>query len=137
MKLEDPRRIDREVDRVLRADLPGAVSERPAASILSAARAAEGRARRRRRSAAALAACALAGALGLALQVEQARERTARRAQLATERDRIERELAELRSRLEERSRLRLGGDDDTEIVLDLARLEAGQRDGTTKRSAR
>jgi hypothetical protein len=128
--------IDREVDRALRDGRfdPAPAEARPE-RILAAARAAERRARGTRKLALGLAALALGGAFAADQLYERAEERAMRRARMLDEQQELQRELDDLKALLEERSRVRLGGDEKTEFYLDLARLEGEPSGAGTKRS--
>ena len=128
--------IDREVDRALRDGRfdPAPAEERPE-RVLAAARSAERRARSNRKLALGLSALALGGALVADGLHDRAEARAERRARMLHEQQQLQRELDDLKALLEERSRVRLGGDEKTEFYLDLARLEEAPSGAAPNRS--
>lgn len=129
--------IDREVDRALRDGRfdPAPADARPE-QVLSAARAAERRTRGTRRLALGICALALGSALVADRLHERAEARATRRARMLQEQQQLQRELDDIKALLDERSQIRLGGDEKTEIYLDLARLDRALAASETKRSS-
>jgi len=131
-------RIDHEVDRALRDGrfAAGEPDSESAARILTAASTAARRARSRRRLTLGLAALALGGTLVATSAWERAEKRAERRDRLVLEQQELQRELDDLKALLEERSHVRLGGDEKTEIYLDLARLDRALKSNDSNRSS-
>jgi hypothetical protein len=130
-------RIDREVDRALCDDRfeSEAVAAVGSRRVLQAARRAkERRIRGGRRVALLVAVLALGGAAAGNEARERARERAERHAELVGEKLRLQRELEDLKGLLAERSRVSLGGDERTELYVDLARLGRKETPSTSNR---
>lgn len=126
------------VGRVLRA-VPAVETNADfrAAVLARAEQAAAWRARRRRRGLSLVAgACVVAVGLG-AWSLEVAAERASRRAAMVDEHRRLQSELEELRALADRRSRISLGGDESTDLYLDLTTIPAGEADGRTTPTTR
>ena len=130
--------LDAEVGRALAAvPAVGANADFRAAVLARAEQAAERRARRRRRGLSLVAgACVVAVGLG-AWTLEVAAERASRRAAMVDEHRRLQNELEELRALADRRSRISLGGDESTDLYLDLTQIPAGSADGRTTATTR
>lgn len=130
--------LDAAVGRALRAGPAVATdSDFRAAVLARAEQAAVNRSRRRRRRLSFVAgACVVAVGLG-AWTLEVAAERASRRATLVEEHRRLQSELEELRSLADRRSRISLGGNETTDLFLDLTRIPAGTTDARTSPTTR
>lgn len=127
--------LDVEVARALRAvPTDGTTADFLTAVLTRAEQAAMRRGRRRRRLLSLVAGvCVVVVGLG-AWRVEMAAERAARRAAIVDEHRRLQSELEELRALADQRSRISLGGDESTDLYLDLTKIPAGSADGRTPR---
>lgn len=125
--------LDAVVGRALRGvPAVGANADFQAAVLARAELAAVRRARRLRRGLSLVAgACVVAVGLG-AWSLEVAAERASRRAAMVDEHHRLQSELEELRALADRRSRISLGGDESTDLYLDLTKIPAGAADGRT-----
>jgi hypothetical protein len=130
--------LDAVVGRALRAEpAPGINGDFRAAVLARAELAAVRRARRRRQGLSLVAgACVVAVGLG-AWSLEVAAERASRRAAMVDEHRRLQSELEELRALADRRSRISLGGDESTDLYLDLTKIPAGAADGRTTPTTR
>lgn len=130
--------LDAVVGRALRADSAVETNGDFRAVVLARAeQAAVWRARRRRRGLSLVAgACVVAVGLG-AWSLEVAAERASRRAAMVDEHRRLQSELEELRALADRRSRISLGGDESTDLYLDLTKIPAGAADGRTPPTTR
>ena len=130
--------LDVEVGRALRAVPAGGTHADFRAAVLARAeQAAVHRARRRRRVLSLVAgACVVAVGVG-AWSLEVAAERASRRAAMVDEHRRLQGELEELRALADRRSRISLGGDESTDLYLDLTKIPAGATDGRTTPTTR
>ena len=129
--------LDAVVGRALRAEPAPGINADFRAVLARAELAALRRARLRRQGLSLVAgACVVAVGLG-AWSLEVAAERASRRAAMVDEHRRLQSELEELRALADRRSRISLGGDESTDLYLDLTKIPAGAADGRTTPTTR